>query len=161
MSVENKPPIKPYLRKRMLVFSIFGELYALDVPEVNKVISMTAMQIMPEMPDYFEGVIDYHGTIFSVINLMEYLNIKGDAKYHINTPIVLCERENCHLGLIVEEILGISVVLSQTAQTEETASEVVVNDLFKGVVNTRFGKALLLNLHRAFQDCQFINSVQG
>lgn len=52
-----------------VLFTVNGQVYALDLWEVERIVRAVEVQPLPEVPAYVVGVVDVHGTVLPVVDL--------------------------------------------------------------------------------------------
>ncbi len=131
----------------LLRFKILGQDMCLTLKHVLKVLPLMELQIVPDAPGYVKGLMNLQGNSVPVIDLAERLGAaKASASYTIDTTILLCEVMNKHIGLIVDEILGVIAVEKGDLQLQSEFRD--SQRYFTAVVNTGGMSALLVNLER-------------
>ena len=131
---------------KYLTFVVAGESFGIPILKVREIVRLTAIDMVPQMPDYISGVINLRGTIIPVVDLRVRLGFteRKDTK---ETCIVVVrvqspEGKSAQTGLIVD---GVEEVVNIAAtDIEETpdlggdfSSEYVVGMAkIKGTINT-------------------------
>jgi len=89
---------------QFLVFRIGDNEYGLEVPVIQEVDRMCAVNKIPNMPSFVEGMINLRGSVIMVINLRERF---GLAKIEKNkkTRIVVVKSKTKTLGFIVDSVV--------------------------------------------------------
>lgn len=93
------------LDNRYMEFRIGEQLYALPLLSVKEVIQKPEVTSVPNVPTYFEGMINLRGQILGVVNVRKRINSKtkesGDPKTEV---VVVVEQDNVSIGMIVDEV---------------------------------------------------------
>lgn len=83
---------------------------------IKKVLSLMALESIPGAPPYVAGLMNFEGRSIPVIDLAIRTGLTRDTKYSINTPILLCQKDNKEAAFIVDNIL-------ELVDTDETKLE--------------------------------------
>lgn len=120
-----------------------GDLFAcIDIANVERTISLVAMQVVPGSAAYVVGIMNYAGSSLPVIDLAIRLG-RVSAPYTLDTPIMVCVHGQQRLGVIVQNIEGIQSLCDHEQQlTHELARH---GELFCASAHTRLGLALILD----------------
>ncbi len=121
-------------------------LAAIDLGSVQRVIPLTAVQPLPQGPDYLLGLLDLHGTGVPVMDLGLRLGLDEVPSYDLDTPIVICRSAGLFGGLVVKEVLGTTPLQPEEAQLEQTFAN--GSPLFQAATSTDHGLALVVDLQR-------------
>jgi len=128
----------------LLRFKAAGIEMCIALRNVTKVLPIMELQMIPDAPGYFKGLMNLHGCCIPIIDFAERLGITGKAAlYTIETPIILCEVMNRKVGLIVDEISGVTMVNKSKLQLHAEFQEGMHH--FLAVVNEGNRPALLVN----------------
>lgn len=131
----------------LLRFKILGQDMCVILKHVIKVLPLMELQIVPDAPGYVKGLMNLQGNSVPVIDLAERLGAaRASVSYTIDTPILLCEVMNRHIGLIVDEIIGVVAVEKGDLQMQSEFQQ--SQRYFMAVVNQGGMSALLVNLER-------------
>jgi purine-binding chemotaxis protein CheW len=136
---------------QVLQFVTHGHLFCVDLFKVTQIIDFVALQTVPGAPQYFKGLLDFHGQDIPVVDLGERLGIKCESKYTLETPIVICKDGSKHIGLIIDEIVGVETIEDTDLQMQELLQHGFATFL-QGTLKTKKGDSLLLNLDKV---CKF------
>lgn len=128
-----------------------GDLLAcIDLYNVERTISLVAMQAMPGSAAYVAGIMNYAGSSMAVIDLAIRLGLQS-YPYTLDTPILICMHEQQRIGVIVQDIVGIQTLHHQDLQlTRELGG---YGAAFRASAHTGQGLALLL-------DAEWLTSIE-
>lgn len=112
---------------QVVVFNIGSEKYALDTNLVYGIEKVMDITNVPKSPSYVKGLANLRGTIISVIDLKEYLNVKSDVK---EESIIVIDINEERIGLLVDTV---DEVVEITDDMIEKAGE--TNKNIKGIIN--------------------------
>ncbi len=95
---------------KLLIFSLNGELYGIDILKVREIIAIQEITKIPNAPRYIKGIINLRGQIIPVIDLRLKLGFP-EREYDSRTCIVVVEvkidNEEAIFGLIVDRALEV------------------------------------------------------
>lgn len=130
----------------LVTFSL-GERYGVDIAQVQEIIRVGNITVVPNCPSYMDGVINLRGKILPVLNLRRKLGIAG-AGVTKNSRIVVTEVNGKLLGLLVDSV---SHVIKVSAEVVESTPEEVLEadtDYITGVCKLPERIIILLDLER-------------
>ncbi len=87
--------------RQMVVFTLSGEEFGVDINEVNSIIKMTPITKIPNSQDYLEGVINLRGRIIVVVDLAKKLGLPSKERDK-DTRIIIIETKETMVGMIVD-----------------------------------------------------------
>ena len=100
-------PTSPVLQ--CVVFRLEGQCYALDLSQVERVVSMVAVSPLPKTPAVVAGVINYRGSIVPVLNLRPRFGFRR-REFGLTDHLLLGRTSRRMLALPVDEVLGVNEV---------------------------------------------------
>lgn len=89
-------------KERYLVYRIKDELYASPLLDFKEVIEFIKPKVVPNMPDYFSGMVNLRGLIMGVIDLRKKLGYHED--YEFKPSMLICETEVGALAAIIDKV---------------------------------------------------------
>lgn len=100
----------------VIEFLLFPERYAIESAYVREVLKITEVTDIPGTPNYIVGVVNYRGSIVSVINMKDLLGLKEKGLTEMN-KILLLSNGNMEFGLIADGIFGLyEIQLDQVSE---------------------------------------------
>ena len=112
---------------QVVVFNIGSEKYALDTNLVYGIEKVMDITNVPKAPSYVKGLANLRGTIISVIDLKEYLNVKSEAN---EESVIVIDINEERVGLLVDTV---DEVVEIKEDMIEKAGE--TNKNIKGIIN--------------------------
>ena len=110
---------------RLVVFSLLGKEYALDIKNVIQVVRVREVVSIPGAPDFVEGVIALHGKVIPLVNLRKKLSLGNPLIEKFSRFIIL--KVNTHnIGIIVDSVTEVI--------NFDSANIVVPDEIFKEAV---------------------------
>jgi len=92
-----------------VVFRLEGQRYALDLSQVERVVSMVAVSPLPKTPAVVAGVINYRGSIVPVLDLRPRFGFPR-RECGLTDHLLLARTIRGMLALPVDEVLGVNEV---------------------------------------------------
>jgi purine-binding chemotaxis protein CheW len=130
----------------LLHFMVQDLKCCLHVGDVERMMSLLDMQIIPGGADYLVGMMNLHGQSIPVIDLglrIGHPQVKG---YTLETPIILCCNQGKRIGLVVSEILEVQECDIQAVQVRPEFEQ--DTQPYAAVISCDHGLSLYLNLER-------------
>jgi purine-binding chemotaxis protein CheW len=89
-------------KERYLVYRIKDELYASPLLDFKEVIEFIKPKIVPNMPNYFSGMVNLRGLIIGVIDLRKKLGY--EENYELKPSMLICETDVGPLAAIIDKV---------------------------------------------------------
>jgi purine-binding chemotaxis protein CheW len=91
--------------KRMILFSVEGETFALRLEDVAEVMEPPPIYPIPRVPELFAGIMNFHGNLVSVVDLARLLkNVSGASQ----GQLLVLDTRVANLALRVESVESVS-----------------------------------------------------
>lgn len=92
-----------------VVFRLEGQRYAIDLSQVERVVSMVAVSPLPKTPAVVAGVINYRGSVVPVLDLRPRFGFPR-REFRLTDHLLLARTTRRMLALPVDEVLGVNEV---------------------------------------------------
>lgn len=135
-----------------LIFKLNENLYAVNSKFITSiVIKPDEVTFVPNVSDHIDGLIHLRGNVIPIINLKLLLNINSALKSNsVNDfkenkgMVVVLERDNSFMGLIVDEVLSVEniSIYEETGEIKKMCN----NGFIRGVAKGNKNDAVLLVL---------------
>jgi len=90
---------------RFMEFKLGGQLYAIPLLTVKEVIPKPETTPVPNMPVFFEGMINLRGQILGVYNVRKKLAAKKrDENDKNHEVVIIIDHQGASVGIIVDEV---------------------------------------------------------
>jgi purine-binding chemotaxis protein CheW len=99
LELENKNE----MQGKHLIFSGFGVKFGLELEYITEILAVQPITPVPNTPAYIKGVMNNRGTIMPVVDMRLMLNHE-QTEYTERTCIISLNKDNVHLGLIVDSV---------------------------------------------------------
>ena len=111
-------------KEKYLSFEVKENDYAIQIKYVDDIIGFQEITEVPDMPDYFRGIINLRGQIIPIIDVRGRFQIET-IEYHARTCIIVVSLNETTVGLVVDEVhevLDISENEIQPTSSKENKS---------------------------------------
>jgi len=137
-----------------LVTFTLGEAYGVPIQQVQEIVRVGAITMVPNAPSYMEGVVSLRGRVLPVLNLRKRLKL-SQKDLSKESRIVVTEISDKVIGLLVD---AVSHVIRVPAELVETAPEEVLEvdtDFITGVAKLKDRLVILLDLEKLLRREKF------
>lgn len=90
--------------RQLVGFVIGNELFGVDILTVQEIIRDAAITVIPDSPDFLEGVINLRGSIIPVIDLRKRLRLAQHAHLGSGGWIIILTVEGRVTGFVVDRV---------------------------------------------------------
>ena len=108
---------------QLVLFRLNEQEYAIDIFKVNEIVPYRKPTMIPNTPNYVEGVLNLRGNVIPVISLKKRFQLE-DKSTEENTKIIVADTGGTVAGFVVDEA---SNVITVEREKIEPVSEVVSN----------------------------------
>jgi len=137
-------------------FRIGGELFAVNIGQITKILEYTEVTKVPNSPRYFKGIINLFGEVIPVF----------DGRLKFGFPEVEARtRETCILilvfeldgnevtsGIIVDSVEQVLAFSPEEIHPAPTVGKGFNNEFIHGIANVKNEFVIILNLERIFSE---------
>lgn len=120
--------IGEYDTTQYIVIDIGDEQYGIDIKFVENIVRMQSITRVPNVQEYFKGVINLRGEVVPVMSLRRKLNLEDDEITNKTRIIIIKLEANAPIGVIVDEVKEVVTLenssvdsVSRSSQKEETS----------------------------------------
>ncbi|MFZ4402579.1 MAG: chemotaxis protein CheW [Pseudobdellovibrionaceae bacterium] len=138
-------------KNRWIVFNIGGEIYGIRLLDAREVIEYQRPKFVPNMADYFLGVINIRGTIVGVIDLRKKLNVEP-AKGKIRTPLLVCETPFGPVAAVVDKIEAVTFIAEDQIELNVPIKSKIQKEYLIGIAKHKEQMLVLVDLLKALSD---------
>jgi len=134
-------------RELHLVTFALGEEYGVPISQVQEIVRVGGITMVPNAPGYMEGVINLRGRVLPVLNLRKRLKLSA-AKMSKSSRIVVTEIGNKVIGLLVDAVTHVIKVPEQFVESAPEEVLEVETDYITGVGKLKDRLIILLDLEK-------------
>ena len=133
----------------LVTFRLGSGEYAIDIMQAKEIIKMEKITLIPNAPDFVEGVINLRGNIIPIIDLKKRFNleeIEGDK----NTGIIIVKIEDVDMGIIIDSISKVVSISNSDIQPPPPMLSGIGQKYIKGVGKLEDKLLVVLDLEKLF-----------
>ncbi|MVX62379.1 chemotaxis protein CheW [Clostridium chromiireducens] len=130
---------------KMLIFGLNGEHYATDIKEVERILGYQEPTVLPDVPAFVKGVINYEQSILPIISLSKKFNF-GEDKQSENRKIIVVKRDENKFGIIVENVYEVRDVNSELMESAPPITSTIDKRYIAGLIKLEDNIVILLDL---------------
>lgn len=131
---------------KILIFKLGNEFYATDIMEVERILGYEEPTLLPDSPDFLDGVIDYEVGVLPVINLVKKFKFK--LVESIEKKIIVVKRESGKFGILVDSVSEVLSITEDEINNSDSLSTLVSKRYIRGLVKKNNNIIILLNLDK-------------
>lgn len=131
---------------KILIFKLCNEFYATDIMEVERILGYEEPTLLPDSPDFLDGVIDYETGVLPVINLSKKFKFK--AIDSAEKKIIVVKRETGKFGILVDSVSEVLSITEDEINNSDSISTLVSKRYIRGLVKKNNSIVILLNLDK-------------
>lgn len=139
--------------KQVIIFSNNKQNFALEIERIERIIEYSRPRKLPETADYILGVIKYNEKVLPVIDLDKRLYGR-DGAIRENSKIIVVLWKNAHLGLVVDDILGIRTIDEESFEESQIGEESISSEYIKGFIKIDEDIIILMDTDKLFSFIQ-------
>lgn len=138
---------------QVVVFSLGGEEYSVDISIVREIIRMVDITRIPKLPEFIEGVMNLRGQIITVIDLRKRFEIKPAVNDNNRIIIVVLKGEP--VGIIVDSVLEVMTVLPGQIDDIPSIKHTQTQEYLKGICKVDDRILILLDIDKILTELEF------
>jgi purine-binding chemotaxis protein CheW len=131
-------------RIKYLVFNLADEHYGIPLSMVKEVIGLTEITKVPNVPEFFKGLINLRGKIISIIDLRTKLTLPKAEYQDKKTTIIIAEVGGFTIGAIVDDVNEVANFQRAQIENRLDIQSRAGNKFITGVAKTDGDKLTLL-----------------
>ena len=136
---------------KVLVFSLDNENYAAEIMDIERILEYVTPTIMPDLPSFIEGVINYEGNILPIVNLSKKFNM-GEKERSRDNKIIVVKDKDTKVGMIVDVVFEVrDINLDKIEKAPDIASK-VSKRYIKGLIKNDKQIIIYLDLAKILSD---------
>ena len=131
--------------QQVVIFSLNDENFGIEISKVKLIEKPMNIYRLPDTPEYIEGIINFRGTVYTVINLRKKFDLPS-KDYDEATKIVIINSDTSSVGFVVDDVKEIVWV----DEEDIDKSPKTIADLNKGYIEAlatvETGKIMLIDI---------------
>jgi purine-binding chemotaxis protein CheW len=135
--------------KQLVVFELAGEAYGVNVAQVQSIIPMQNVVVVPGVPPFVEGVVNLRGAVVPVVDLCTRFGLTHPTKAG-KRVIVIVELKDLQVGLIVDKVREVTKIPETEIEPPSPLLTSIDNAYLIGIGKIGERPVILLDLGRIF-----------
>lgn len=140
---------KSSLGNRYLSFSLDKEEYCIDIGQVREIKALPEITVVPQTPEYIQGVINLRGKIIPIIDLRMRFGFEK-VEYNARTSVIIVEYEYegdiILIGIIVDVTNEVLHLDQEQIERVGYLNEKIREDFIDGMAHVKDKVVIKLNI---------------
>jgi len=133
--------------RQLVVFSLGGEVFGVDISTVNEIIQMQAITAVPGTARFVEGLINLRGTVIPVVDLRKRFGLEGTERGK-ETRIMVLNSEGQAIGIIVDSVAEVLSISPDAIEPPSSMITTADSEYLLGIVKLPDQLVILLDTDR-------------
>lgn len=134
-----------------VTFKLCGEIYGINVMQVQEVLRYTEIAPVPGAPIYVLGIINLRGNVVTIIDTRHRFGLEP-AEVTDNTRIVVIESEKHIVGILVDSVAEVVYLRASEIETPPNVGKDDSAKYIQGVCNRDGELLILVDLEKMLSD---------
>ncbi|WP_077358224.1 chemotaxis protein CheW [Virgibacillus halodenitrificans] len=144
--------------RKMIVFQLDNEEYAVSVQQVGLIERITPITRVPQTVDFVKGVINLRGVVTPIIDLRIRFGV-SEAGFTDHSRIIIVNMDDKEVGLIVDAANDVVDIPEETIEPAPEVIGTVDIDYIEGVAKLEERLIILLDLEKVLS-AEEVNSLK-
>lgn len=136
----------------MIAFSLGEHQYAVQASSVREVVALDTLTSVPCTPEFVAGIVNIRGSLLSLINLGDFLELPARGLTDLN-QILVVQAAGIEVGILTHEVLGMRLIPSTEIKPPLPNDENVAREYVFGVTTDL---TVMLDIEKIFSDSRLI-----
>jgi len=136
--------------KQYIEFEISDQIFGIDVLNSREIIKPQEITILPDSPEFVEGIINLREEIIPIINLEKKFNIRSNKDKVINRQVIIITINKLLIGLKVNEVNGIIRINNKKIKDIPGITQKLNKNYIKGVASLDKALLIILDINNIF-----------
>ncbi len=138
------------MEEKLVLFELGGEVYGVDVTQVQSIIPMQPIITVPGAPSFVEGVVNLRGAVVPVVDLRHRFDLSLPSNGR-KSVIVIAELNELQIGLVVDKVTEVTQIPESAIEPPSALLTSVDTAYLRGIGKVKDEKlVILLDLVRVF-----------
>ncbi|MEI0581323.1 chemotaxis protein CheW [Brachyspira pilosicoli] len=142
---ENKVDVENSIN--LVTFRLGNNEYAIDIMQAKEIIKMEKITLIPNAPNYVEGVINLRGNIIPIVDLKKRFNLE-ENEGEKNTGIIIVKIDDVDMGIIIDAISKVVSISNSNIQPPPPMLSGIGQKYIKGVAKLEDKLLVVLDLEK-------------
>lgn len=117
---------------KIVVLSLGKELFGIDISKVKEIICPVEITSVPNLPEFFEGLISLREEVIPIMDLAKRLNIPSSKKADDKKYIVV-DLQSKTIALVVDSVLEVLDLPSNMIENTPELREKIERNFISGI----------------------------
>ncbi len=149
-----------------LTFQLGDEKFAVNIGHVKKILEQTDITKVPNVPDYYKGIINLFGDVLPVINARQKFGMETIDDTQNTCIIVLMlsyESESFSAGFIVDQVHQVITIKEEQMQAPPGLVKRMQQNFIKSIASVKDEFIIILDVENLFNtsDLELINPIES
>ena len=139
---------------KVLIFSLNQESYAVNIMEVERILGYEVPTLIPDVPDFIQGVINYETGILPIIDLKKKFSLI-DAEAHDkerDSKIIVTNDSENKFGILVDNVYEVKDIKTTSIENNQAVSSGVSGSYIEGLIKLDNKIVILLDLSKVLTE---------
>lgn len=119
-----------------IIVTVGPEKFALEISVIQEIQTLRGLTSVPGANDVWSGVVNLRGRLLPVLDLARTLGIPPNSQdYEVTGRIVVVSVGPYHMGLLVEDVLGVQRIAHNEIKPSLVDSTSQARELFSGITS--------------------------
>ncbi len=143
-AVSSQKRIEEHIEEELLVtFKLENEEFAFSIDNVNEIIRVPEITMVPSAPRYVRGVISLRNEILPIVDLRTFLDIKM-REYNDSTRIMVVDILESKIGLVVDKVSEVLKINKKSIEAPPVILSKQEQRQLRGLAKLNEGKRLIM-----------------
>ncbi len=136
-------------QEQHIIFTLAGTMYTVPIGNVTEIGQPLTLTPIPNVPNWVLGVANLRGDIISMVDLRTFLGLES-LPYRQDSRMLVAQtsREDMTVGLIIDQVNGISYLPSDQIETPTAPIEDQITPYLRGVYEQNGNLLVVLSLEK-------------
>ncbi|HEU4698067.1 MAG TPA: chemotaxis protein CheW [Gemmatimonadales bacterium] len=128
---------------QVVVFRVGPQEFALDILQVERILRYETPAMLPQAPDFLEGVVRYQDAVVPVVDLRKRLEVDAAVREETRLMVVLLDDQR--VGILVDEVREVLRVDSTTITAPPPMVRGLAAAYIAGIITRQDRTIVILN----------------
>jgi len=138
------------MEKQLVVFKLANESYGVNIEAVESIIKMQSITVIPQAPEFVEGVTNLRGTILPVIDLRKRFGLEH-TPVTLESRIIVITANHTKVGMIVDAVSEVLEIAEDAVEPPPMIATTLNSAFITGIAKSGGTLVILLELDRVLQ----------
>ncbi len=132
---------------QLILFTIHGVEYALNIAHVMEIIKLVPLTILPEAPKFIKGVVNLRSKVVPIIDLRERFGVENNGNTK-KTRVIIAKIQNSEIGIIVDSVTEVINIKADKIEPPLPVIDGVRLEFIEGIAKFFKRLIMIINIDR-------------